>query len=202
MSTIKDKLKTVTSTQEAKEKMWNEARDVGPPRWSDQARQEAVKVYLATGNLKEVSRVTGISYYTLVDWKEQDWWQQQTGEFRKEEKFTLAARTTRIMNEAIEALNDRIINGDYIYDQKKGELVRKPLQAKDLNQITATMMIQKEQYEKATVEQEKRVSNEDKLKELAERFAALAEKAIQKPPVNVTDVVYVKDDPYATKDEE
>jgi transposase-like protein len=169
---------------------------VGKPikQYTDSQKVDAVKSYLALGgNLKLVSRTLGIPYYTLKDWKSSNWWKNLTGEFKKEEKLELSSRLTRIIGKAMEEIEDRVSQGDFVLNQKTGEMVRKPMQARDLAVISNGFLDRKDILDKQTEEKQDIMTNEDKLAALAERFAKLAEKALEKPAVNVTDVVYVKE---------
>lgn len=164
---------------------------------SDHTKIEVVKTYLALGgNLSLTSGATNIPHRTLCSWKASDWWKNLVQELKKEEKLVLSAKTKDIMERTMELTVDRIENGDFIYDQKKGELIRKPLQAKDLHKITIDMMDRKEILDKATEEKVDLKSNDDKLVDLAKRFADLAQMALDKPKptIEVTDVVYITED--------
>lgn len=164
---------------------------------SDHTKIEVVKTYLALGgNLTLTSGATNIPHRTLCSWKASDWWKNLVQELKKEEKLVLSAKTKDIMERTMELTVDRIEHGDFIYDQKKGELIRKPLQAKDLHKITIDMMDRKEILDKATEEKVDLKSNDDKLVDLAKRFADLAQMALDKPKptIEVTDVVYITED--------
>lgn len=164
---------------------------------SDHTKIEVVKTFLALGgNLTLTAGSTNIPYRTLQAWKASDWWKNLVQELRKEEKLELSAKTKEIMERTMTLTIDRIDNGDFIYDQKKGELIRKPLQAKDLHKITIDMMDRKDVLDKATEERVDLKSNDDKLADLAKRFADLAQMALDKPKptIEVTDVVYITED--------
>lgn len=164
-------------------------------RYTDSQKIEAVKCFLALGgNMKMVSNSLGIPYYTLVEWKASNWWKQLTGDLKKEEKLELSSRLTRIVGKAMEQLEDRMNNGDYVLNQKTGDLVRKPVQAKELASISTAFLDRKDILDKQTEEKQDIMTNEDKLAALAERFAKLAEKAIEKNRIEVTDVVFVKEE--------
>lgn len=162
---------------------------------SDSTKIDTIQTYLALGgNLRLTSAATGIAYTTLCSWKHSEWWKQLVTDIKKEEKLELSARTKRIVEKSMDLLADRLDNGDYIYDQKKGELIRKPLVAKDIHRIAIDMIDRKETLDKATEERVETKSNDDKLADLAARFADLAEKALDKPTpvVEVTDVIYME----------
>jgi hypothetical protein len=166
-----------------------------PKHYTDRQKIECVKTYLALGgNMTLVSKTLGIPYYTLKDWKASNWWKTLVSEYKKEEKLELSSRLTRIVGKAMEELEDRVNGGDFVLNQKTGEMVRKPIGAKDLASISNDFLDRKDILDKQTEERQDIMTNEDKLAALAERFAKLAEKALEKSStVNVTDVVFVKE---------
>lgn len=148
---------------------------------SDEVKIETVKTFLALGgNLSLTSGATNIPYYTLREWKSTQWWKDVTGELQKEDRLGLTAKTKDILARSIEQLADRIEHGDFVLNQKTGKIVRRPIQAKDLHRVTMDMMDKKERLEKSMEDNVAPESDTDRLKSLAERFAALAVKAVEK----------------------
>lgn len=167
---------------------------------SDSTKVEVVKTYLALGgNLSLTAASTGISIKTLEHWKAADWWKNLIAEMKRVEKLEMSQRTKMIIERSLELLQDRMENGDVILNSKTGELMRKPVAAKDLHYIARDMLDRKlildKSFEETTVE----VSKDDRLASLAQRFAELAEKALDKPKtvVEVTDVVFAKEQDHA-----
>jgi hypothetical protein len=159
----------------------------------DDVKIDTIKTFLALGgNLVLTAGATGISYQTLKYWKASNWWNTVITELRKAEKLELSANTKKILNKSLALLEDRLDKGDFIYDQKKGKLIRKPVPAASLHKIAVDMMERKDVLDKATSEENINESNDSKLIKLAEQFAALAAKAIEKqknlPSANVVDV--------------
>lgn len=164
---------------------------------SDETKIEVCKTYLALGgNATLTANVVGIPYETIKDWKTRDWWKTLISEIRKMEKVELSAKTKNIVDKTMALLADRLENGDFMYDQKKGCLIRKPINANELNKIATNMLDQKAVLDKATEEQVQTSTNEEKLAKLAVRFAELAQKAMEaeKKAVEVTDVIFVKEE--------
>lgn len=169
---------------------------------SDSTKIEVVKTYLALGgNATLTAAATKIPFDTIKTWKTTNWWNQLVNDMRKAEKLELSAKTKRILDKSLDLVMDRLDNGDFFYDQKSGNLVRKPIPARELNKIAVDMIDQKFILDKATEEQVELTSNEEKLAKLAERFAELAATALaRKPAVEVTDVVFVEEK-HATDEE-
>lgn len=164
---------------------------------TDEAKVDAVKTYIALGgNLTLTAATVGISRNTLKVWKASQWWQRLTKELRSEEKIKLSAKTKAILHKAMEELADRLERGDYIYDPKKGTLVRKPVAAKELHRISVDMIDKSDKIDRQIDHGEDdspEQTQEFKLQKIAEQFAQLAVKAMKKPKVEVTDVIFIEE---------
>jgi hypothetical protein len=162
--------------------------------YTDSEKIETVKTWLVLGgNTQLTAATTKVSDETIRLWRKQDWWTELENALRKEERLELSAKTKVILDKSIDQLKDRVENGDYVFDQKSGEIRRKPVSAKDLLKITVDMIDRKELLDRNTMDNTKPESNEDKLAELAKRFEEIANKINKKPSVEVTDVVFVED---------
>jgi hypothetical protein len=162
--------------------------------YTDSEKIETVKTWLVLGgNTQLTAATTKVSDETIRLWRKQDWWTELENALRKEERLELSAKTKVILDKSIDQLKDRVENGDYVFDQKSGEIRRKPVSAKDLLKITVDMIDRKELLDRNSMENVKPESNEDKLAELAKRFEEIANKINKKPSVEVTDVVFVED---------
>ena len=168
-----------------------------PRMVSDHTKIEVIKTYLALGgNLSLTAGATGIPIRTLFLWKTKNWWKEITATLKREERLTLSAKTKRILELSMDQTIDRLENGDLVIDPKSGALIRKPVNARELNQITKDMMERKEQLDISTEEKQELKGYDDKLAVLAQRFADLAQLALEKPKpkIEVTDVIFVEED--------
>jgi hypothetical protein len=130
--------------------------------------------------------VLKIPEMTLRGWKQQQWWKDIEAELRVQEDIQLSSRLKRIVESTLSAAEDRIANGDFIYDTKMGQLVRKPVALKDVHKV-AMDMIEKREYldnKKPTAVTVEAI--DDKLKKLAEKFEEIAS---GRRPLEVTDVI-------------
>ena len=150
-------------------------------RWSDQQKTEAAKTYLLLGNLALTSRILGIPEITLKVWKRSEWWAELVRELKSQERMELTSRTKKIVNAALTVVEDRLVNGDFQFDQKTGEVVRKPVNMKDAHKVAVDLQERAdklEAMEDGTYKPEEQ-KTEDKLLKLAEKFAEMATKKIE-----------------------
>lgn len=147
--------------------------------WSDAQKLEAIQSYLVLGNLALTSRLLGIPEVTLRVWKTKDWWKDQVAELKAQEKFELSAKMKKIVNASLAVVEDRLENGDFQFDQKTGQTVRKPVNMKDAHKVAVDLQQRQEMLEKTAIEEVQQDSSvEDKLLKLAEKFADMATKKI------------------------
>lgn len=147
--------------------------------WSDKQKLEAVQSYLLLGNLSLTGRILGIPEVTLRVWKTTDWWNDLVNEVKTQERIQLSARMKQIVDASLTVVEDRLLNGDYQFDQKTGQTIRKPVNMKDAHKVAVDLQDRQEILEKS----EKPVITddhiEDKLLKLAAKFAEMATKSIQ-----------------------
>lgn len=158
--------------------------------WSDKQKTEAVTSYLLLGNLALTARVLNIPEVTLRYWKQSTWWKEVEADIKLQEDLQLSAKLKKIVEGSLTVVADRIENGDWIYDQKTGQMVRKPVALKDAHKVAVETAKQRQELDKRTIAPATAEQDDDKLKKLAEKFADFAMKKIEnKPEPVVLDMV-------------
>jgi len=161
--------------------------------WSDSQKLEAVTTFLMLGNVRLVSATLKIPEFTIRHWMKQQWWQDAVNELKVQNDLQLSNRLKKLVDRSLDALEDRLENGDWIYDQKTGELRRKPVNMRDAHKVAVDMIDKQELIRERQNSRPTGVEVGDRLEQLAKMFAEIATKKIdeiQRPVVNVTDVVY------------
>ena len=137
-----------------------------------ESKIKIVATMLATGNMAHAARTHNVDYATLQDWKKKPWWPKLVAEVRSAARSDLQTKMSKIVNKALDAVEDRIENGEVILNNKTGELLRKPASLRDVSTVANNMLHQQIQIEKldkgATVQQE---TMQDLLKQLHGEFA-------------------------------
>ncbi|EFP65996.1 hypothetical protein HMPREF1004_02221 [Ralstonia pickettii] len=119
--------------------------------------------------MRRTAEATGIPVRTLYDWQKTDWWETLVAQVRTEMEGEIDATLSKMIQLALAATMDRLENGDYVVTAK-GEIVRKPVSARDVMAILA-MAIDKRQVLRdamATVPQQRLGNLADRLRELGE----------------------------------
>lgn len=141
--------------------------------WSQEARIAAVSQYLVLGNMALVSSVTKIPHQLLRAWKGQPWWAEVESQVRATENLQMDGKLTKIVDKSLDAVMDRLENGEFVYNQKTGQVIRKQVNMKDAAKVTVDMITKRELLRgNATARTETtQTSVEDQLKALALEFA-------------------------------
>ena len=82
-------------------------------KYSVDDRLRTAMLYVAEGNMKEVSRKTGIAYDTVKSWKETEWWPLAVAECRKRKQDELDSLLTNTIHTAMDQVMDRVHKGDH-----------------------------------------------------------------------------------------
>ena len=151
----------------------------GNVHWSDKQKMEAVNSYLLLGNLALTARLLNIPEITLRVWKASTWWKDLVAEAKLQEKMELSARVKKLVDASMSVVEDRLANGDFQFDQKTGQIIRKPVNMKDAHKVAVDMQNQRDLLEKSEKVEQTEEHVEDKLLKLAEKFADMATKKIE-----------------------
>ena len=147
----------------------------GPGKWADSQRIELVTTWLATGNLALSAATLGIPEITARVWKTQPWWKELIAEIRASENLELDSKLKKVVDKSVDQLLDRVENGDFQYDQKTGQLVRKPISARDAAKVSTDMIDRRELLQGKKQEQfDNTRKMEDKLLKLADELSRFA----------------------------
>ena len=148
---------------------------------------EAVTHYMLLGNMRQVSVLTGIAYSTLRLWKTNAWWKDLEAEIKAARRMQVNTKLSKIVDKALEAVEDRLDNGDIRFNPKTNELERVPVSALTATKITTDLMQRQEALEKvslAEVEHQQTQTIADQLQFLATQFAAFNKgRTVDLPPV-------------------
>ena len=161
--------------------------------WSDKQKIEAVQSWLLLGNLALTSRVLGIPEITLRVWKTTEWWKNTVEDIKLQEDMQMSARLKKIVEASLTAVEDRIVNGDLMYDQKSGEMVRKQVNLRDAHKVAIDLMDKRTMLDKAAAPKQEEKQDEDRLLKLAEKFADFVTKKKEPLTIDAEDIEIKQD---------
>jgi hypothetical protein len=147
--------------------------------WSENKRIEVVTSWLALGKIPLVSACTGVSEGTVRQWRTQPWWKELELSIQTETDQELDAKLAKRIDKALDVIWDRLENGDFLYDPKTGEFIRKPVGLKDVNKVMVDMMDKRLLIRKQPKEMQSQEAVKDILINLAKEFASMAKQKVK-----------------------
>lgn len=144
-----------------------------PPEAKRELREKAPRIWFETKSLAETGRQLNVKYETLKEWKKTRWWADSIQELEEVEKARTAKRLGKLTDKGIDIVLERLEEGDHAFN-KAGELVRRPVSARDANRILSDALDRKLKLETTSKQTQEAVVAS--LVDLAQRFAELANK--------------------------
>jgi hypothetical protein len=160
--------------------------------WTDNQKLEAVATYLNVGTLTGTALVTGVPHSTLEKWKTTPFWKEAVLKLQAEDAQELDSSMQKIVQRALKAVQDRLDNGDTVWDHKAQEIVRVPVKAQTALNITKDLLKEQKAIRQGPQQKEKEETINSRLLKLAENFAALAQDNTKKPSPVVLDIPMVE----------
>lgn len=143
--------------------------------YSDALKMKVACTYALTGNSRRTSEMTKVPEGTIRAWKSTEWWHEIMSRIREEQNEELDAKLTKLVDKALDAVNDRLENGDYVYNAKTGSLSRKPVSMKDLAIVTAITVDKRQLLRGEPTSRVEKVSENEKLSRLQQEFRKFSE---------------------------
>jgi transposase-like protein len=148
---------------------------VGKKYYTDRQKLEAVTTYLMLGgNAALTAKTLSISVETIYLWARSEWWNRLTNEIKKEEKLQLSARLKKIINTSWDVVGDRLEKGDWVLNNKTGEVIRKPVSLRDASKVAVDAAVLRDRLDLGDSFSTQTDAIEDKLTKLALAFTNLA----------------------------
>lgn len=149
------------------------------PEYFDlETKTNAAALYCVYGDTKEVAKIAQIDEKFIKLWKQEPWWFEIQKQVFIEQNEKLAAQLSTTLNKTIDAINDRLENGDYTYNPKTGNVTRKPMEAKVVASIFDSLSHQRRITRGEPTNIQAKVGTEDRLKRLEEAFIKFAEQKV------------------------
>jgi hypothetical protein len=152
--------------------------------WPEHKKIEAATLYAALGNARRVAELSKIPLGTIERWCTEDWWLMTLSKVRREQAEEMDAKTTKIIDKALDKIVERIDDGDYIYDIKRGKAVPVPVSARDLTIVAGTIFDKRQLIRGEATKITKAVNSEEFLEKLADKFVEFSKNKLtnKRPP--------------------
>ena len=149
--------------------------------YTEKEKINACCVFAVSGNSRRTAEITKIPEATLRAWKQTIWWQEITVRIYEEQDEGLSSKLTSLVDNAVDAINDRLKDGDYLYNPKLDKLIRKPISARDLAAVTVMAVDKRQLLRGEPTSRVEKVSVDERMKDLAMQFKkfALSKEVVQ-----------------------
>lgn len=156
-------------------------------RYSDEQKIEAVKLWLVIGNTVQVAAALSIDVSTLKLWKSKEWWKDTVRELKTQTGVQLSNKLRVVATLALAQVEDRLEQGDWVYNPKTAKLQRKPVSLKDAHKVHVDLLDRSLRLADRPLEEEQNRKTIDKLNEIKLAFERFAKKSKN---IEVTDVIF------------
>lgn len=106
-------------------------------------------------------------------WRLTDWWKEIEDNLRAEENLELSAHLQKRIGKALALMDDRMENGDFMYDPRTGNCTRKPVSMRDLNKAVDTFIKAKIDVDSVPRQAQSAQGIADALAKISEHFKTL-----------------------------
>lgn len=156
--------------------------------YSEKEKINACCVFAVSGNSRRTAELTKIPEATIRQWKQSHWWNDVTTRIYSEQDEELSGKLTKLVDKAVDEINDRLEDGDYVYNPKLDKIIRKPINAKDVAGI-AVMAVDKRQLLRGQpTSRTESVSQDQRLKALADEFKKFSKAKEVKQDLSIEEV--------------
>lgn len=138
--------------------------------WDDKKKLEVVTTYLALGKLPLVEAMTGVPRTTLKQWKQQPWWRELEVDITSEDDLELSGKLRKIVDRSLDAVVDRIANGEFILNMKTGKVDRVPVKLRDAHRVSVDLIDKYNLIRGKPTSRIEKVAVEDAMLKLAAQF--------------------------------
>ncbi len=169
-----------------KRKVGKKPGDVKQAQWSDKQKFDTVAAYMVIGNIKATAEATGVPPDTIKYWKAQEWWKDYEGQIRQQTRVQVSGKLLKVIEKAFKVVEDRLENGDWLFNSRTGEIRRVGVSAKTAGDILHKSIDRQVVLEK--------IQSEPEMKEEAiiDRLKSIEQRLIQaskiRPKAQVIDV--------------
>ena len=142
----------------------------GQRQWAQSIKDRAVEKYVVTGSRSITARELNIPIDTLNGWLKKDWFKDAIATKRNEQIELLDSKLTESIDEAILQMQDRLKNGDTVYNQRTGKFTQAPAKLRDLNHAFSSLVEKRQLIRKLPTKITEQQSTAAQLQNLADQF--------------------------------
>jgi hypothetical protein len=156
---------------------------------SEKTKMKVVATYVATGSNSITAQMCKIPLKTLEHWKTQKWFNDQVQELKNSRNTQMSGDLKKVFDKAVAQLEERVDNGDFVWDQKTGKVIRVPVGSRNLNQIAKDSLDRQVLLDKVTTApKEEHLDINQRLTELLQEFKRIGRSGAYQREGDIIDV--------------
>ena len=155
--------------------------------WADKIKMRAVELVMQGLTSREVSLELKVPMSTITIWRGEKWFKETIKEIQEDDGYKLDHKLTALMHGSLDAMQDRLLNGDHVRDDKTGKIVRVPVKIRDANNAFNTMMDKRQLLRKQPTKITDNASVNQQLHLLANEFKKFLGKRVD--DTQVTNII-------------
>lgn len=161
--------------------------------WSDAKKLEVATAQAMGLSATQIAAATGVSAETIKHWRKQEWFRDLVNEVQTDDDTQIDGKLTKLIHKSLDAVVDRLENGDYMWDSKRNKFVRRPVYMKDALRATTEVINRRQLLRGKPTSISSKEEASDRLKRLGEQFERFALGREIEGEVIQTDVEVVSD---------
>lgn len=138
--------------------------------WSQQKKDEALAVFTATKSNTLTAQQINVPVATIINWRRQDWWKERLAEIQSQDYEKLDGKLSNVIDKALDAVMDRLENGEYQYDIITKKIKRVPAKLRDVNATLNQIIDKRQLIRKLPTKIVEQQSTATQLAKLAQQF--------------------------------
>lgn len=143
-------------------------------KYRPEDRIYAATCWVVLGSREKASQHCGVPADTIGYWMRTTWWKNLVKLVRRAYQDELDAKLTGVIHDGVDALQDRVENGNFRVNPATGELHRVPLSSTELARDAVGILFDKRALIRGDpTSRTEKISSEEILKQLAAQFLKL-----------------------------
>jgi hypothetical protein len=131
---------------------------------------EVVTKWMALGNMRLVSELTGVSYQLCRMWKQQPWWADLVAEIKASRDIQVDNKLSKLVDKSLAMVADRLENGNIVWNKKLSQIENIPVSISEATKVADVLLTQQLNLSKKKVVE----SQGDTQKTIKDQIANLA----------------------------
>lgn len=165
-------------------------QDSKTAQWHTEIKYKALALFSQGMGRTELARTLLVPKPTIDTWMETDWWKDGLKSIQEEEYHKLDKVLTDNLELALQGIQDRMKNGDAIYDPRTGKVRQIPVKLRDLNASFNTLMSTRQTVRNLPSKIIENSSSSAQLANLASEFAKFVSgKTKQEDPLKTIEMI-------------